>query len=176
MTTVPGTAWCNNQGKSCPSCPAGPQTLEAKLLFLISEVRNLPELCQERIKFQSVCWTMPVFFMNFQGRQSTVRTHSKLWTFIASKVTEITQRIAILTSFHQSQLLDMKCNWQDERISDKFRDCQERQWNKCQISAYCSTVLLSVPRVFPGTAIPLAQSSSYHSTSGSIMCSYCKTS
>lgn len=95
--------------------------------------------------------------MNFQGRQSTVRTHSELWTFIASKVTEIIQRTAILTSFCQSQVLDMKCNWQDERISDKFRDCQERQWNKCQTSAYCSTALPSVPREFPEAAIPLAQ-------------------
>lgn len=61
---------------------------------------------------------------------------------------EIIQRIAILTSFHQSQVLDMRCNWQDERISDKFRDCKERQQNKCQMSAHCSTVSPPAPRVF----------------------------
>lgn len=58
MASVPRTHDCRQltHSQSPPAeKPVGLQALEAKLLLLISEVSNLPDLCQKHIEFQSVC-------------------------------------------------------------------------------------------------------------------------
>lgn len=90
--------------------------------------------------------------MKFQRRQKYSQHSFKALNFHSAKSSgEVEQRIAIPTSFCQAEILVMKCNWQDERISDEFRNCQDRQLNNCQKDAYHSTALPSIPRVLPET-------------------------
>lgn len=160
MAGVPRTHDCRQltHSQSPPAeKPVGLQALEAKLLLLISEVSNLPDLCQKHIEFQSVCVKiMPHFPWTSKEDKSSQNSFKGLNFYSIKSNREVKQRIATLTCFCQSKILDVKCNWQDERISDKFRDCQERKLYECQINAYCSTALPSIPKVLPQSAIRLA--------------------
>jgi len=105
----------------------------------------------------NLCSTHATFSMNFQGRQRYSQKSFKALDFYSIKSNgEVKPRIAILTTFCQSEVLAMKCNWQEQRISDNFRQCQDRQLNKWQINAHCSIVLPSAPRVLPESVTPLA--------------------
>lgn len=150
--------------------------MEANLLLLISEVRNLPELCQKHIKFQSVLKSCNVS-INFQVREKYSQNSFKALNVYSVKSNgEVKLTIAILMTFCQSEIVDMKHNWQDQRSSDKFRDCQDRQLNKCQTNACCSTAYSLFPECFLRassllhTSLPLTKAFLVRS-----MCSYLKT-